>query len=102
MGFFDKLANRVSNEISYGISREVSYATRRSVQGTMRDISNKINNIGKWRCPCGAENSGKFCTKCGNLKGEGMQCVNCGWKAKDSIPRFCPECGSDFDGDPNT
>lgn len=51
-----------------------------------------------WTCACGAVNSGKFCSSCGNPKPENKPkfCTNCGWKNTDpaNTPKFCPECGS--------
>ena len=51
-----------------------------------------------WTCACGAVNTGKFCSSCGNAKPESAPkfCGNCGWKNPDpaNSPKFCPECGS--------
>jgi len=56
---------------------------------------------GTWTCSCGAVNSGKFCTECGNKKPDGVKykCNNCGWEPEDQSkpPKFCPECGDAFD-----
>ncbi len=45
-----------------------------------------------WKCACGATNSGKFCTECGEPKPseEGWKCA-CGAVNKG---KFCPECGA--------
>ena len=45
-----------------------------------------------WKCSCGAENSGKFCTECAKPKpsAEGWSC-SCGAVNKG---KFCSECGS--------
>lgn len=102
MSFINGLIRSVKNEAEHAVRREVGYATRDAVGGTLDMVANKIANHKNWRCACGAENSGKFCMECGREKGEGMSCVNCGWKATDKVPRFCPECGADFDGDENT
>lgn len=79
----------------------------------------------KWKCACGAEATGKFCTECGAKKPEGWQCTcgatnkgkfcsecgakkpaaapkykcdKCGWELADPTnpPKFCPECGDPF------
>ncbi len=42
-----------------------------------------------WRCVCGNNNSGKFCTECGTKKPEDWVC-SCGNRNKG---RFCTECG---------
>ena len=52
---------------------------------------------GAWLCPsCGAQNNGKFCSDCGNVKPVARSCCsNCGWSPAEgqSLPKFCPECG---------
>lgn len=106
MGLFDGLIQNVKSQVEYGVSREVGNAARNAVSnaiyGTTDGIKQKMEARGKWKCVCGEINTGKFCMECGKEKGEGTQCVNCGWQATTKIPRFCPECGSDFDGDENT
>lgn len=52
------------------------------------------NNLEKvaWKCVCGAENYGKFCSECGNKREEENVCPKC--KAKvGSDDKFCEECG---------
>ncbi|MBO4939153.1 MAG: SPFH domain-containing protein [Oscillospiraceae bacterium] len=48
--------------------------------------------VNGWKCACGAENTGKFCTECGSKKpsAEGWQCA-CGSVNKG---KFCSECGA--------
>ncbi len=79
-----------------------------------------------WKCSCGKENTGKFCTECGSKRETGWKCTcgkvnmgkfcpecgakkpadaplyrcdKCGWKPEDphNPPKFCPECGDVFD-----
>ncbi len=54
-----------------------------------------------WVCSCGSVNKGKFCPECGAKRPAAApvyQCDKCGWKPEDPMnpPRFCPECGDPF------
>lgn len=53
------------------------------------------NALDTWTCPtCGASNSGKFCSECGEKKQEapkGWICPECG---KENSGKFCSECGT--------
>ena len=48
-----------------------------------------------WTCKCGAVNTGKFCTECGAKKPGRVKCDKCGYEFPEGskIPKFCPECG---------
>ena len=50
-----------------------------------------------WKCSCGAENTGKFCSQCGTPRPSG-KCSKCGWTTDNvsEMPKFCPECGNRF------
>ena len=55
-----------------------------------------------WKCTCGAVNKGRFCSECGAKKPEGVpqyRCDKCGWEPEKGAapPKFCPECGDPFD-----
>ena len=54
-----------------------------------------------WTCSCGSVNKGKFCPECGQKKPEKAllyRCDKCGWEPEDpkNPPKFCPECGDRF------
>ncbi len=57
-----------------------------------------------WKCSCGNVNTGKFCTGCGAKRPAGApvyRCDKCGWTPEDphNPPKFCPECGDPFNDD---
>lgn len=51
--------------------------------------------VSTWKCSCGNENSGKFCSNCGKPKPSQLKCASCGYEPDPSqpAPKFCPECG---------
>ena len=57
-----------------------------------------------WKCSCGKVNTGKFCTGCGAKRPADApvyRCDKCGWTPEDphNPPKFCPECGDPFNDD---
>lgn len=51
---------------------------------------------GGWNCECGATNTGKFCSECGQPKPQAPKkrfCTNCGAELGENV-KFCPECGT--------
>lgn len=47
--------------------------------------------VGAWKCSCGAENTGKFCTECGKPRpADGKWKCSCG---AENTGKFCTECG---------
>lgn len=62
-----------------------------------------------WVCPeCDTENTGKFCSNCGTAKPSAsgpsikMKCSACDAVVdlSNGVPKFCPECGTPFQGVP--
>ena len=51
-----------------------------------------------WTCSCGQQNTGKFCTECGQGRPEeGLKCKSCGFVPEEgTAPKFCSECGAAF------
>lgn len=62
----------------------------KQAQVAMQEQTAKATNT--WKCACGHENSGKFCSNCGTPKPaeEGWMCT-CGAMNKG---KFCSECGT--------
>lgn len=51
-----------------------------------------------WQCACGASNTGKFCTECGEKRP--AFCPECGSPVGSPTPKFCPECGASLQKNP--
>ena len=50
------------------------------------------SGVGTWKCECGAENTGKFCSECGKPKPQPAEWTcSCGTV---NTGKFCSECGS--------
>ena len=56
---------------------------------------------GTWKCACGAENTGKFCSECGTSKPEEPKTWKCACGAENT-GKFCPECGAPKPEEPKT
>lgn len=59
-----------------------------------------------WTCFCGAINTAKFCQECGTerFKPQQIWCSECSWTTEDEddpnvVPKFCPNCGKEFNND---
>ena len=51
-----------------------------------------VSGAGTWKCECGAENTGKFCSECGKPKPQPSEWTcSCGTV---NTGKFCSECGS--------
>lgn len=57
----------------------------------------KKPEVSAWTCACGTVNTGKFCSECGAKKPEALVCKRCGYRPEaGKTPKFCPECGEAF------
>ena len=48
---------------------------------------------GTWKCACGVENTGKFCSECGTPKPEEKKSWTCAC-GTENTGKFCSECGA--------
>lgn len=51
--------------------------------------------VSVWKCSCGNDNRGNFCSNCGKPRPTKMKCASCGYEPDPDgpAPKFCPECG---------
>lgn len=69
---------------------EMGAQQKAQAQAQAQQNQEPVPSAGGWKCACGAMNTGKFCTECGNPKpAEGWVC-SCGAVNKG---KFCSECG---------
>lgn len=113
------------NQQGYGTVQNVNYQDPSAAVVSQGNGGTK--QADQWKCSCGAQNSGAFCTQCGTKKpsttqwicscgshNSGAFCSNCGTKKPEVVrykcnkcgyepteaqspPKFCPECGDPFD-----
>ena len=70
--------------------------------GTMQTLQQMANvnpapqPANAWTCACGATNTGKFCSNCGQPKPGDKKCTSCGWQPApgETVGKFCPNCGN--------
>lgn len=74
-----------------------------------KQMAQEQTKADSWTCPkCGTENTGKFCSNCGEPKPQAtvnkieMKCSECGEivDLSNGVPKFCPHCGKPFKGVP--
>lgn len=87
---------------------QASQSNQQQMQQQAQQPAEKAKD--SWTCSeCGTENTGKFCSNCGNPKPEEskpqkleMKCSSCNEivDLSNGIPKFCPHCGQPFQGVP--
>lgn len=58
------------------------------------ELGNEQKDKDAWKCTCGTENMGKFCSNCGNPKNPDSWRCSCGTENKGN---FCSNCGKSKD-----
>ncbi len=81
-----------------GFMAGASEANLRQMQQQQQQQQPAGQPAGNWTCPCGAANSGNFCSACGQPRPLGPAfCSQCGNKLEPAA-RFCPQCGKPVQG----
>ena len=83
---FGAVTSNVANNVNYGTPTQAGTNQTAPVQ------NQETPKADTWKCACGTENTGKFCSECGNKKPEENVCPNCKAKVEET-DKFCPECG---------
>ncbi len=96
-----------------GFLNQASQANNQQIQQQQSQQAQAAQpSADSWTCPkCGTENTGKFCSNCGEAKPAPaptatakleMKCAECGETVDlaNGIPKFCPHCGKPFKGVP--
>ncbi len=106
MGFFGMNMAQQAGGINAGNLFNMAAANQAAAQGAQGN--NSTSDAGSWKCSCGAVNTGKFCTSCGEKKPEkggswtcscgasnqGKFCTNCGKAKPAGVPLYkCDKCG---------
>lgn len=75
---------------SGGMSAKDLYAMSTPENSRQQERQN-VNSENSWRCSCGAENAGNFCSECGSKRPSAEWKCSCGEVNKG---KFCQNCGS--------
>ena len=84
-------AGAMTGFMGYGMAQQAGGVNAQSLFAMGQQNFNAAPKADTWKCACGAENTGKFCTQCGAGKpADGWTCPKCG---KVNKGKFCMECG---------
>ncbi len=87
MGFAGlNMAHQTGAPIAQGLQNMAATAQQTPVQ------TESVANVNAWKCQCGTENTGKFCSNCGTAKPVSTEWMcSCG---TSNIGKFCSNCGT--------
>ena len=68
--------------------------TNRAQMEAQATAKNNANTSASWKCACGNDASGNFCSSCGAKRASTWFCPDCGQKNEG---RFCSNCGRKFE-----
>ena len=108
IGMMNMNSGNVFGGVTSNIANNVQYQTPTQMQNNSQPLNNENASVDPqtvvsdvpveknvattWKCSCGAENDGKFCSECGTKKPDANVCPNC--KNKVEVDdKFCEECG---------
>lgn len=81
------------NFMASASSANQSQMNQQKTNNEQNVTSTNTSNNNEWTCSCGHENSGQFCSECGNPKPEFKFCPECGEKILPNA-KFCTKCGT--------
>ncbi len=89
------MMNMAGNGVFGSTTQNAANGAAANVVATTQAQNNVTqNSVDTWKCSkCGKENTGKFCSECGEQKASSdKKCPKCGAKVENNS-KFCPECG---------
>lgn len=93
MGFGAMGMNPMSAMQQNGAQNQMDMGAQ--IAAAVNNSAAKAPAEGSWKCSCGAENTGNFCSQCGSKKPEQKSAdswtCSCG---KENTGKFCSECGN--------
>ena len=95
LGVMNMNSGNVFGGVTSNIANGVEYKNPSQMQNNVSEKQEEKVEAPKkenWKCVCGAENNGKFCSECGTKKLEDGVCPNCKSKVEED-DKFCAECG---------
>lgn len=86
VGMMNMSSGNTFGAVTSNVANNIQYSNPTTNSETSAVSSNT------WKCTCGTENKGKFCSECGNPKNVKKVCPKCSAEI-DSDDKFCGKCG---------